>query len=93
MYQIVEGDFNIYSLDMFDDYDELDDYDEIFLNNDSGYIKEIEKKYIRSLIDLKISFRSNDLNFLRSRYNENSAHFEQVFLFFVQSNILIIMVV
>ena len=47
----------------------------------------IEKKYIRSLIDLKISFRSNDLNFLRSRYNENSAHFEQVFLFFVQSNI------
>ena len=35
MYQIVEGDFNIYSLDMFDDYDELDDYDEIFLNNDS----------------------------------------------------------
>jgi len=35
MYQIVEGDFNIYSLDMFQDLDELDDYEEIFLDNDS----------------------------------------------------------
>ena len=35
MYQIIEGDFNIYSLDMFECLDELDDYKAMFLDNDS----------------------------------------------------------
>jgi SNF2 family DNA or RNA helicase len=35
MYQIIEGDFNIYSLDMFEGLDELDDYEAMFLDNDS----------------------------------------------------------
>ena len=35
MYQIIEGDFNIYSLDMFEGLDEIDDYEGIFLDNDS----------------------------------------------------------
>ena len=48
----------------------------------------IEKKYIRSLIDIRLTYNRGDINFLRSRFNEEAAHFEQIFLFLVQSNIL-----
>lgn len=48
----------------------------------------IEKNCIRSLIDIRLTYRSTDINFLRSRFNDEAAHFEQIFLFLVQSNIL-----
>ena len=47
----------------------------------------IEKKYIRSLIDIRLSYSSADINFIRDRYNDDAIHFEQIFLFLVQSNI------
>ena len=36
MYQIIEGDFNIYSLDMFEYFDEMLAYERMFLGNDGN---------------------------------------------------------
>ena len=48
----------------------------------------IEKRHIRLLMDIRLSYSSDDINFIRDRYNDNVIHFEQSFLFLVQSNIL-----
>ena len=34
MYQIIDGDFNIYSMDMFEDFDEIEAYEKLFINNE-----------------------------------------------------------
>lgn len=39
MYKIIEGDYNIYSLDMFEDSDELSAYQRLFLQNDANIQK------------------------------------------------------
>mgnify|MGYP001391321393 CR=1 FL=1 len=34
MYEIIDGDFNIYSMDMFEDSDEITAYERLFINNE-----------------------------------------------------------
>lgn len=48
----------------------------------------IEKKYIRSLVRIKLSHQNSNIDFIKKSYDYEAVHFEHNYQFLIQSNII-----